>query len=267
MIYYVNAAAPRDGNGSKQMPFKHINAAAKIAQPGDVVSVAPGVYREYVNPIHAGREDARIEYRSEKSLGARITGAELLTGWQLYQGTTWVAKVDNGVFGTFNPFKEPVIGDWYFYPKDPATGKILDMHRGAVYMNDQMFYEAFTLEECIEGKVFERSWQPELSIYKWFAEVGEKETTIYANFQDRDPNKECVAINVRTSPSAASWWTRLPPTGRLPLPFRMAWLARTGPRAGSLRTATSPIPVAVVFPLVIIIKPRRVTTTTSPTSM
>ena len=77
MIYYVNAAAPRDGNGSKQMPFKHINTAAKIARPGDVVSVAPGVYREYVNPVHAGREDARIEYHSEKPLGARITGAEL----------------------------------------------------------------------------------------------------------------------------------------------------------------------------------------------
>ena len=25
------------------MPFKHINDAAKIARPGDVVSVAPGV--------------------------------------------------------------------------------------------------------------------------------------------------------------------------------------------------------------------------------
>lgn len=199
MIYYVNAAAPRDGNGSKQMPFKHINTAAKIARPGDVVSVAPGVYREYVNPVHAGREDARIEYRSEKPLGARITGAELLTGWVPYQGTTWMAKVDNGIFGTFNPFKEPVIGDWYFYPKDPATGKILDMHRGAVYMNDQMFYETFTLEECVRGEVFQRSWQPELSVYKWFAEVGEKQTTIYANFQGKNPNEECVEINVRNN--------------------------------------------------------------------
>lgn len=157
MIYYVNASASRQGNGSKQMPFKHINDAAKIAQPGDVVSVAPGVYREYVNPVNAGREDARIEYRSEKPLGARITGAEILTGWVPYEGTTWMAKVNNGVFGTFNPFKEPVIGDWYFYPKDPKTGKILDMHRGAVYMNDQMFYETFTLEECVKGEVFKAS--------------------------------------------------------------------------------------------------------------
>ena len=39
MIYYVNAAASRQGNGTKQMPFKHINDAAKIAMPGDVVEV------------------------------------------------------------------------------------------------------------------------------------------------------------------------------------------------------------------------------------
>ena len=42
MIIYVNVAAPRDGNGSKEMPFKHINTAAKIAKAGDEVIVAPG---------------------------------------------------------------------------------------------------------------------------------------------------------------------------------------------------------------------------------
>ena len=197
MNIYVNAAASRQGNGTEAMPFKHINDAAKIAKPGDTVLVFPGVYREYVNPVNAGTEDARIEYRSVEPLGARITGAELLTGWTLYKDTTWMAKVDNGVFNGYNPYELPVAGDWYFYPKDPATGKILDMHRGAVYMNDQMFYEAFTLEECLKGEVFPPSWQPELSIYKWYAEVGEKETTIYANFHDHDPNKECVEINVR----------------------------------------------------------------------
>lgn len=199
MNYYVNAAASRQGNGSQQMPFKHINDAAKVAQPGDVVWVAPGVYREYVNPIHGGTEQARIEYRSQEPLGARITGAELLTGWEHYEGTTWVAKVDNGVFNGFNPYAEPIIGDWYFFPKDPVTGKILDLHRGAVYMNDQMFYETFTLEECLKGEVYPRSWQPELSIYKWFAQVDDKQTTIYANFQGRNPNEECVEINVRNN--------------------------------------------------------------------
>ena len=47
MKIYVNVNAGHDGNGTEQMPFRHINDAAKIAQPGDEVWVAPGVYREY----------------------------------------------------------------------------------------------------------------------------------------------------------------------------------------------------------------------------
>ena len=32
MIYYVNNSAPKNGNGTKEMPFKFINDAAKIAK-------------------------------------------------------------------------------------------------------------------------------------------------------------------------------------------------------------------------------------------
>ena len=60
MQYYVNAAASRDGNGSREMPFRRIGEAAKIARPGDEVIVAPGVYREYVDPRFAGEEDLFI---------------------------------------------------------------------------------------------------------------------------------------------------------------------------------------------------------------
>ena len=38
MIYYVNQAAGREGNGSKEMPFKRINEAAKVAKPGPPAS-------------------------------------------------------------------------------------------------------------------------------------------------------------------------------------------------------------------------------------
>jgi len=82
MIYYVDAAAGREGNGSRSMPFKRINEAAKAARPGDEVIVAPGIYREYVNPRFAGTEDARIVYRSAEPLGAHITGAEIVKDWE-----------------------------------------------------------------------------------------------------------------------------------------------------------------------------------------
>ena len=70
MIYYVNAQVGRGGNGSKETPFKRIGDAAKIAVPGDEVIVAPGVYREYVDPQNAGTEDARtltaVRFRSAR---------------------------------------------------------------------------------------------------------------------------------------------------------------------------------------------------------
>ena len=45
MKIYVDAHAFRDGNGTQERPYKHINDAARVAKPGDEVLVAPGVYR------------------------------------------------------------------------------------------------------------------------------------------------------------------------------------------------------------------------------
>ena len=160
MKIYVDAKASRQGNGSKEMPFKHINDAAQVAVAGDEVLVAPGIYREYVNPRNAGTEDARIVYRSTEPLGAVITGAEEVKDWKLYQGTTWVTRVNNSIFGNYNPYTTYVYGDWYFAGRSK--------HTGVVYLNDKMLYEAESLEACIEGKV-----------------------------QGKNPNEENVEINVR----------------------------------------------------------------------
>lgn len=189
MKYYVNANAVVDGNGTKEKPFKHIDQAAAIALPGDEVSVAPGIYREYVNPRNAGTEDARITYISEEPLGAIITGAEPLTGWTKYDGDVWTTSVDNSIFGSFNPYTTFVYGDWYFAGKTK--------HTGAVYLNDKMLYEAASIEEVKEAKIYECSWEPEASRLKWFAEQKENKTVFYANFMGADPNKETVEMNVR----------------------------------------------------------------------
>ena len=46
MQIYVSASAVHSGCGDKNAPFKTINEAARIAQPGDEILVAPGLYRE-----------------------------------------------------------------------------------------------------------------------------------------------------------------------------------------------------------------------------
>ncbi len=191
MKYYVDAKAEKDGDGSRERPFKRINDAAKVALPGDEVLVAPGIYREYVDPVHSGTEEARISYLSTTPLGAVITGAEQVRTWQPYKENVWVCRIPNSVFGDYNPYTTLVYGDWYFAPPNK--------HTGCVFLNDKAMYEAVTLEECIKGEVYACSWVPEDSIYKWYTEQDPEtdETVIYANFQGLDPNKENVEITVR----------------------------------------------------------------------
>ena len=183
MKIYVNANAGRDGNGTAAMPFRHINDAAKVAMPGDEVLVAPGIYREYVDPVHAGTEDARISYRSTEPLGAVITGAEQVKTWKQYDGNVWVCRISNSIFGSYNPYTTFVYGDWYFAKADK--------HTGCVYLNDRAIYETATLADCIAGEVYECSWVPEESVYKWYTEQDTEtdETVIYANFQGKNPNE------------------------------------------------------------------------------
>ena len=189
MVIYVDIRGSVHGNGSKEMPFKHINDAAQIAEPGDEVVVAPGIYREHVVPKKSGTKEAPIIYRSAVPRMAVITGAETASKWEKYNERLWVYKVGNGIFGSYNPYTTMIGGDWYFAP--------VIRHTGAVYLNEHQLYEAETLEECFLGEVYKPSWEPEYSVYKWYTEQEENQTIIYANFGYKNPNEENVEINVR----------------------------------------------------------------------
>ncbi len=191
MIIYVNANAARGGDGRKEAPFQRIGDAAKIAQPGDTVSVAPGVYREYVDPVNAGSEAAPICYLSEQPLGAVITGAEPARNWSRHDGDVWVCRIDNRIFGDYNPYTTLIMGDWYSGP--------FVYHTGMVYLNGRAMYEAVTLDECIGAEIHPYSWDQKNSVYKWYTEQDAEagQTVLYANFRGFNPNRENVEINVR----------------------------------------------------------------------
>lgn len=188
-IYVDIKALNNSGDGSQTSPLGTISQAAKIAKPGDTVHVAPGIYREQVEPANGGTEDAPVTYVSDEPLGATITGAEQITSWERYDGNVWVAKLDNAFFGDFNPFTTFVYGDWYFAGKTK--------HVACVYINDRRLYEAASVDEVIKAEIYPCSWVPEESKYKWFAEQDGSKTVIYANFGALDPNAELAEINVR----------------------------------------------------------------------
>ena len=189
MILYVDIQAPLDGNGSEARPFKHISDAAKAARAGDTVLVSPGVYREYVDPLYGGTEDHPVVYRSKEPLKAVITGAESVKTWKKYKDSVWCARIENSLFGDYNPYTTYVYGDWYF------AGRT--RHTGCVYLNGRMMYESVSLEECLEAPRSPYSWVPDESVYRWYACQDGGATVIYANFQGADPNAEDVEINVR----------------------------------------------------------------------
>ncbi|MCD7708975.1 MAG: right-handed parallel beta-helix repeat-containing protein [Clostridiales bacterium] len=191
MKIFVDSAAEKSGDGSRERPLKTISEAAELAQPGDEVLVAPGIYREHVNPKHAGTPDQRITYRSIQKGAAVISGAEQVKNWKKYEGDVWTARVPNGIFGNYNPYTTLVSGDWFI-----AT---YVAHTGEVYLNGKSMYEVTEIDKVLNPEIYPKSWDQEFTVYTWYTEQDEAadETVLYANFHGMDPNMENVEINVR----------------------------------------------------------------------
>jgi len=184
--YHVSTTGLNENAGSKSKPFKTISAAATVAQPGDVITVHEGSYRERVNPPRGGTsDDKRITYQAAPGEKVVIKGSEIIKGWEKVKNDTWKVIVPNTSFGDFNPYTDRIHGEWYKKPKDGY-----DRHTGAVYLNEQWLTEAKELDLVL---------QPSGDEQLWFAEVDNEKTTLWAQFKGVDPNKEVVEINVRQS--------------------------------------------------------------------
>src|SRR4051794_29212532 len=65
--WFVSQADPNasdTADGSVNHPLRTINAAAQLAQPGDIVTVGAGIYHEWISPARGGSANAPIVYRS-----------------------------------------------------------------------------------------------------------------------------------------------------------------------------------------------------------
>ena len=179
--YHVSVKGDDTNEGTANAPFRTISRAAKSAQPGDVITVRAGIYRERINPSRGGRSDQeRIIYQAAAREKVVIKGSEVIKDWQKLQNDTWKVTIGNGFFGDFNPYSDLIHGDWF-------NSKGRNHHTGAVYLDGRWLTEAANLNDVLK---------PITNMPLWFGQVDEKNTTIWGQFKDINPNEAEVEINV-----------------------------------------------------------------------
>jgi alpha-N-arabinofuranosidase len=184
MEYHVAKTGSDTNDGTPSAPLLRIQSAADLAQPGDTIVVHEGIYRERINPPRGGASDnKRIVYRAAEGEKVVIKGSEPIKDWVEVEHDTWKVTLPNSFFGDFNPYQDLIAGDW-FYDRDR------DHHTGAVYLDNHWLTEAANLDDALK---------PIGDTPLWFAEVGEANTTIWAQFKGVNPNDAQVEINVRES--------------------------------------------------------------------
>ena len=116
----VDAAAPEGGDGSPEHPFRTIQEAADIAEPGTRVRIHTGLYRECVRPRRGGTDASHmISYEAYGdgpvilSASERVTDFRESKGWALRMSFDGDGKqgekiyeydIDPDLFRGYNPF-------------------------------------------------------------------------------------------------------------------------------------------------------------------
>lgn len=142
--YHVSVRGDDAQDGSAARPLRTISAAARLAQPGDVITVHEGTYRERIDPPRGGLSDEkRIVYRAAPGEKVVVKGSEPIKGWAKVQNDAWKVTIPNSFFGDFNPYKDLIHGDWF----NPLGRQ---HHTGAVYLNDHWLIEAAKLDDVLK---------------------------------------------------------------------------------------------------------------------
>ena len=175
--YHVSKEGKPNNDGSEGSPFLTISEAAEVVEPGDVVKIHEGVYREAVIPRKGGEEGRSITFEAVDGDSVVIKGTEIVDSWTEVGNGVWEITLDDSFFNGYNPFKLFAEGEWQEYGGWHT--------RGDVYINNKVLDEQ---EEEDEVASTEGSW--------FINDSGDK-THILANFGDLNPNNEMTEVAVR----------------------------------------------------------------------
>ena len=167
---HVDPKGDDQGDGSEAKPFRTIQHAADLAQAGDTVLVAPGIYRERIAPPRGGKEGTPITFRSSVKHGAIIRGSDpWMPQWRKVSPGLYAGKVDEAMFtdtahrDSANPFRVPSSSTPYGregkpeaereYPK---SDKNLSFNLGQVFVDDECYVQE---PDLAKHKRLAKSWR------------------------------------------------------------------------------------------------------------
>ncbi len=165
--------------GSLNHPLRTINKAASMAQPGDIVTVHAGIYREWIKPPRGGASPLQpIIFRAAEGETVCIKGSERVTGWRQLENGLWNIQLPVTFFGDYNPFQLKINGIFLTYGIDKY-------HRGSVFIDENPLTEMLTMDSTL------------LIPNSWYTETSNGVTRIWVNFREQDPNTALTEIAVR----------------------------------------------------------------------
>ncbi|WP_419194065.1 right-handed parallel beta-helix repeat-containing protein [Novipirellula herctigrandis] len=168
--YHVSANDPDasdDNIGAFDRPWATISRAADVANPGDVVIIHAGVYREQVRPKRSGTQSQPICFAAADGDQVVISGADVITDWEPAADGIWKKR------------------DWCYqfrtHPND-------DFHRligrcEQVVVDGSLLTQVATMDDMRSNT---------------FCAATDEETLYVRLSGDADPNEHLVEASIRT---------------------------------------------------------------------
>ena len=181
--------------GTAAEPFRTLARAVQQVQPGEVVTVHAGTYRETLMPTRGGTgENARIVYRAAPGETVVIKCSEPASDWVPLGGDVWELTRDAAFFNGYNPFNTfmPEDSNWRHRDMGKLPGGERQRSLGEVYLDGEPLDEVATFADVAGNPL---TWAPSAD-----------GLILRAHFGGADPNIRLTEINVRKQGIVPSEW-------------------------------------------------------------
>lgn len=92
--YYVAIDGEDSNPGTLDQPWRTIQKAGTVLEPGDTAIIRGGTYRESIKPVHSGSAGMPITFRAMANEKVVVSGAEQIHDWMQHSGFIYKAPAN-----------------------------------------------------------------------------------------------------------------------------------------------------------------------------